>query len=137
MGGFIITDAAQFRLHVTAPLFPQPPNQIGQFQQASGMQLRAPRRQLHERITLYKICPGRWNLAQMPFGIVKVHEALRENAAVLNQIKLLPAQRMERVRDPYLTAFLVRDGCNRWGIETDGRFGGPASVGRRPEHRDH
>ena len=75
------------------------------------MQLRAPRRQLHKRVALHKICPSRWNLAQMPIAIVKVHEALSENTAVLNQIKLLAVQRMEGMRDPYLTAFLVRDGA--------------------------
>ncbi len=95
-----------------APRFLHLPHQIAQFQQASGMQLRAPRRQLHKRVALHKICPSRWNLAQMPIAIVKVHEALSENTAVLNQIKLLAVQRMEGMRDPYLTAFLVRDGCN-------------------------
>jgi hypothetical protein len=71
-----------------------------------------------QQVTLHKICPGRWNFAQMPIAIVKVHEALSENAPVLNQIKLLTAQRMEWMRDPDSAEFLVRDGCNRRDIET-------------------
>jgi len=57
----------------------------------------------------------------MPIAIVKVHEALGENATVLNQVELLAAQRMERMRDPYPVQFFARNGCNRWGIETDDR----------------
>lgn len=64
------------------------------------MELRAARRYLHERVALHEICPSRWNLAQMPIIIVKVHETLSEDEPVFNQINLLAAQRMERMDNP-------------------------------------
>jgi hypothetical protein len=111
------------------PRFSYPAYQIGQLQQAADMQWRAACRHFHERVSLYKICPGRWNLAQMPIAIVKVHEALREDATVFNQIKLLATQGMERMRDPYPADFLARDGCNRRDIERHGR---KAAAARAP-----
>ena len=58
----------------------------------------------------------------MPIAIVKVHEALGENTPVLDQVKLLAAHWMERVRDPYSARFMAGDGCNRRDIQTRGRF---------------
>ena len=117
MGVFIFTYAAQFDLHAMGFHFLQPIDQIDQFPKTAGMKLRAARRYLHEHVALHKICPSRWNLAQMPIVIVKVHEALSEDASVFNQINLLAAQRMERMDNPYTAGFLDWDGCNRRGIE--------------------
>ncbi|HEV2134125.1 MAG TPA: hypothetical protein VGR47_07660, partial [Terracidiphilus sp.] len=64
------------------------------------------------------------------------HEALSENTAVLNKIKLLAVQRMEGMGDPYLTAFLVRDGCNRRGIEKHGRSWDRIPACRVPGRKD-
>lgn len=124
MGVFIVTIAAKFELRILTPSWLHPFHQTGQFQQAASMQWRAARRQFHERVPFYEICPGRWNLAQVPIVIVKIHEALSEDAPMLNQIKLLPAQGMKRMCNPYPAGFLARDGCNRRGIETNGRFEG-------------
>jgi hypothetical protein len=83
MGVFIVTMTAYFALHVMAHLLRPLHDQIGQFEQASGVQRRAPRSQFHERISLHKICPYRWNLAQMADVIVEIQVTFREDKTVL------------------------------------------------------
>jgi hypothetical protein len=72
----------------------------------------------------------------MPIAIVKVHEALGENAPVLDQVKLPAAQRMERVRDAYSAKFMAGNGRNRRAIQTDDRSEDLPLAARRPKHRD-
>jgi hypothetical protein len=52
----------------------------------------------------------------MSIAIVKVHEALGENAPMLDQVKLHAAHWMEWVRDPYSATFMAGNGCNRRDI---------------------
>ena len=52
----------------------------------------------------------------MPIAIVKVDEALGENAPMLDQLELLAAQRMKCVRDTYSAKVMAGNGCNRRDI---------------------
>jgi hypothetical protein len=83
VGVFIVTIAAYFALRAMAHLLRPLRNQIGQFEQASGVQRRAPRSQFHERISLNEICPYRWNLAQMAAVIVEIQVTFGEDKTVL------------------------------------------------------
>jgi len=87
--------------HLLCPLR----DQIGQIEQASGVQRRTSHCQFHERISLRKICPDGWNLAQMAAVIV-------EDKTVLYEFKMPAVQRMKRVCDSNLAAFFSRNGCN-------------------------
>ena len=103
-------------------------HQIGQFEQAPGVQRRAARRHLHECVSLHEISPNCGNLAQMATIIVKVHVALGENTPVLYEIKLLAIQRVKGMRDPNSAAFFSRDGCNREVIERRDRRAAPVPA---------
>lgn len=87
-------------------------DQIGQFEQASCVQRRASRGQFHERISLHKICPDGWNLAQMAAVIMEIQITFGENKTVLYESKVSAVQRMKRVCDSNLAAFFSRIGCN-------------------------
>ena len=64
-------------------------DQLGQFQQASGMQGRTPPCHFHQGIPFHKIRPDRWDLAQVTTFIMEVQVALGKNTPMLNEIKLL------------------------------------------------
>jgi hypothetical protein len=102
---------------------------IGQFQQAFGMQGRSTRRQFYPGISLFKIRPDCRNLAQPSVIIVEIQEAQAKAAPVLNEIKLLAAQRMKRVRDPYLPgSSCCGGGCSREDIQIGGRPEDPVAT---------
>jgi hypothetical protein len=113
MGVFIVTHAAGFTLHAIASLLCHLLHQAGQFEQAPGVQRRAPRRQLYECIPLHEIGPDCWNLPQMAAGIVKIYIAFGEDKTVLYQSKLLVAQRMKQMCDSNLGTFFSRIRCKR------------------------
>ena len=75
-------------------------DQLGQFQQASGMQRRTPSCHFHQDVLFHKIGPDPRDLAQMAAFIMKVQIALGKNTAVLNEVKLLATQWMKRMGNP-------------------------------------
>jgi hypothetical protein len=78
------------------------------------MQWRPTHCQFYPGISLFKIRPDCRNLAQPSVIIVEIQEAQAKAAPVLNEIKLLAAQRMKRVRDPYLAgSSCCGGGCSR------------------------
>jgi hypothetical protein len=78
------------------------------------MQRRSTHRQFYPGISLFKIRPHCRNLAQPSVIIVEIQEAQAKAAPVLNEIKSLAAQRMKRVRDPYLAgSSCCGGGCSR------------------------
>ena len=75
-------------------------DQLGQFQQAAGVQGRTSPCHFDQCVRFHKIGPDPWDLAQVVAFIMKVQIALGKNTAVLNEVKLLATQRMKRMGNP-------------------------------------
>jgi len=75
-------------------------DQLGQFQQAAGVQARTSRCHFHQHVRFHKIGPNRWDHAQVAAFIMEVQIALGKNTPVLHQVKLLATERMKRMGNP-------------------------------------
>ena len=80
------------------------------------MQWGTPPRHFYEDVSLHKIRPDCRNFAQPAAIIVEIQVTRAETTPVLNEIKLLAAQRVKGVRDLYSADFFCRNGCSREGI---------------------
>jgi hypothetical protein len=75
-------------------------DQLGQFQQAAGVQGRTSPCHFHQYVRFHKIGPDRWDHAQVAAFIMEVQIALGKNTPVLDEVKLLATQRVKRMGDP-------------------------------------
>ena len=70
------------------------------------------RRDHHERVRRYRVGPCCWEREQLPVLVVEVDPVLTPVLAVGDELEVLAAQGMERVRHPDASVPIMRIGCS-------------------------
>ena len=109
-------------------------NQSNQLQEIIDPEMRAPPGHHIERIWPSHIGPGRSNTPQAPTVIVKVDALLSPSATPFNQSKLLPIERMKRVRDSKNLIRIELIVCS-WLLIRRARWRTPSGTPRPPRSR--
>jgi hypothetical protein len=96
--------------HDPDPIFER--DKISQRQQAIGGERAPARRDHHERVRRRHVGPPGRQREQLPVLVVQVDPVLAPVLAVGDELEVLAAQRMERVRHPDATVPIGRIGCS-------------------------
>jgi hypothetical protein len=90
----------------------QAPDQVREAEQIVGAERRSPGTHRDDRLRRHHVRPPRWELPELPLGVVEVDPVLLPHGAVVEELELPAMQRVERVGHPEKTSFTDRMTCS-------------------------